>query len=272
MATPFQSFTAKLGIQRPRRQGTGFNFAPFTVPQGQATPGQELFNKVLDRKGSGQQIHDQSKQEITGRLANDLVNKSAGLKFDEFGKPDINLYDFSSPLKNQIQTVDTRGKTALATEEAKRAFANAVNLQNIGSYGFSSYDGASGSDIPGASSDNPGAKALALAIKAQKNGTPYVHGGNSLSQGVDCSGLVQQVYKQLGINLPRTTYQQAKAGKQVPISQIRPGDLVFYNNYGHVGIYAGNGKIIHSANPRIGIVTSNLTNSNGSPLMVLRPY
>lgn len=273
MAGGYDSFRAKLGIGSPTLKGKGYNFAPFIQRQGQATPGQTILNKVGERKSTGQDIYSSNKQDSTNRLANDLVNKSAGLKFDEFGKPEINLTDFSGMLTNQIQSVDQRGKNALQTEQAKQAFRNAVNMQNIGSYGFSGYAGdTSGSDIPGASKNNPGAKALAIAMKAMKNGTPYVYGGNSLSQGVDCSGLVQQAYRQLGISLPRTTYEQAKFGKQVSLQNIRPGDLVFYNNYGHVGIYAGNGKIIHSANSRLGIITSNLTNSNGAPLMVLRPY
>lgn len=271
MPTPFQSFTTKLGIQSPSRRNTGYAYAPNVM--GQGSNGQNFLDKLGERKDAGTQIYQSGRQEGTNRLAQDLVNKSAGLKFDEFGKPELNLTDFGQMFKTRNEGIDQRGKTALQTEEAKAAFRNAVDQQNIGSYGFGSYAGdASGTAIPGASGDNPGAKALAIAMKAMKNGTPYVYGGNSLVNGVDCSGLIQQAYRQVGVSIPRTTYQQAKFGKQVPLSQIRPGDLVFYNNYGHVGIYAGNGKIIHSANPKLGIITSNLTNSNGSPLMVLRPY
>jgi cell wall-associated NlpC family hydrolase len=108
------------------------------------------------------------------------------------------------------------------------------------------------------------------------NKVPYVWGGNSLTQGVDCSGLVQQLYAKMGIQVPRTTYEQAKRGKQVPVSSIRPGDLVFYRPGSrgpeHVGIYVGNGKIVHAANTRLGVITSNLNNSNGAPMLVLRPY
>jgi cell wall-associated NlpC family hydrolase len=242
------------------------------MPQGQ-TPGENLFSKVMDRKDSGQAIYDNNKQQNTNRVASDVLNKSAGLQYDEFGKPNVNLANFADLQKGINNSVQQRGNLAFQTAQAKQNYRNAVNTQNLGSYGFSGYDGgASATDIPGASKDNPGAKAVSIAMQAMKNGTNYVYGGNSLSQGVDCSGLVQQAYRQLGINLPRTTYEQAKAGKQVPISAIRPGDLVFYNNLGHVGIYMGNGKIIHAANSHLGIITSNLTNSNGAPVMVLRPY
>ena len=85
------------------------------------------------------------------------------------------------------------------------------------------------------------------------SGVGYVWGGNSLATGVDCSGLVQQIYRQLGISLPRTAQQQAFYGTKAPIGQLRPGDLVAWNNgssrglqVGHIAIYAGNGEIIES--------------------------
>jgi cell wall-associated NlpC family hydrolase len=142
--------------------------------------------------------------------------------------------------------------------------------------------GPSGADIPGATANNPGAKAVALAMKAVQNHTPYVWGGNSLTRGVDCSGLVQQVYRQLGISLPRTTYEQAKSGRRVSTTQLRPGELVFYNTgsrdpngigtYGHVAIYMGNGKVVEAANSRAGLRVSNLTGYNGAPAAAVRPY
>lgn len=96
--------------------------------------------------------------------------------------------------------------------------------------------------------------ARAVAIARQSLGVPYVYGGNSLTQGVDCSGLVQQVYARLGIQLPRTSTEQAKYGKVVQsLSQALPGDLILMyspyepaglQQYGHVGIYIGNGLML----------------------------
>lgn len=86
-------------------------------------------------------------------------------------------------------------------------------------------------------------------------GTPYAWGGNSLTNGVDCSGLVQQIYKHYGINLPRTTYDQIGEGQAVSLKGLRAGDLVFFDTNknvkgaDHVGIYLGNGKMIHAARP-----------------------
>lgn len=89
----------------------------------------------------------------------------------------------------------------------------------------------------------------------QWTGTPYQWGGNSLSSGVDCSGLVQQVYKHFGINVSRTTYSQIGEGKSVGMNELQAGDMVFFDtNPGvkgpdHVGIYLGGGKMIHAPRP-----------------------
>ena len=89
-------------------------------------------------------------------------------------------------------------------------------------------------------------------------GNPYVYGGTSLTNGADCSGFVQSVYKHFGISLPRTSGEQGKSGRAVDgLDNARPGDLVWYS--GHIGIYIGNGKIVHASNPKNGIITSDAT-------------
>jgi LysM repeat protein len=78
-------------------------------------------------------------------------------------------------------------------------------------------------------------------------GNPYRYGGNSPETGFDCSGFVSWVYKQLGIVLPRSSREMMTAGTPIARSELRPGDLVFFNyGYSHVGIYTGNGRYIHS--------------------------
>ncbi|MGL4484829.1 MAG: NlpC/P60 family protein, partial [Anaerovoracaceae bacterium] len=88
-------------------------------------------------------------------------------------------------------------------------------------------------------------------------GNPYVWGGNSLTKGIDCSGYTKEVYKHFGISIPRTTYDQVKAGKEVKKSEIQKGDLVFNSGTRerpeHVTIYYGNGKVIHASDPSSGI-------------------
>lgn len=79
-------------------------------------------------------------------------------------------------------------------------------------------------------------------------GNKYVYGGNSLTNGIDCSGFVQQVYKHFGVSLPRTSGSQRSVGRAVSVSDIQPGDIVCYS--GHVAIYAGNGQIVHASNSK----------------------
>ncbi|MEU6122954.1 NlpC/P60 family protein [Streptomyces sp. NPDC047123] len=91
------------------------------------------------------------------------------------------------------------------------------------------------------------ASAVSYAYKAL--GSPYVWGATG-PNAFDCSGLTQAAYRAAGVSLPRTTYAQINAGERVPRSQLRPGDLVFfYSGISHVGLYVGNGQMIHAPNP-----------------------
>jgi cell wall-associated NlpC family hydrolase len=91
--------------------------------------------------------------------------------------------------------------------------------------------------------------AAALAYAYAKLGSPYVWGATG-PDAFDCSGLVQAAYRSAGISLPRTTYAQIDAGRRVSRSELEPGDLVFfYSGISHVGLYIGNGQMIHAPNP-----------------------
>jgi cell wall-associated NlpC family hydrolase len=76
-------------------------------------------------------------------------------------------------------------------------------------------------------------------------GTPYVYGGSS-PHGFDCSGFVRFVYAHFGVTLPHSSYAQFGDGHRVLRASLRPGDLVFFDSVGHVGIYVGNGRFIHA--------------------------
>ena len=91
-------------------------------------------------------------------------------------------------------------------------------------------------------------------------GGRYVWGGTSLGRGVDCSGFTQAIYRNFGYSIPRTSGSQAASGRKISASKARPGDLFFYGKGGrinHVGMYIGNGQIIHASNKRSGIKISN---------------
>ncbi|MEW2613213.1 NlpC/P60 family protein [Streptomyces sp. NPDC047880] len=114
-----------------------------------------------------------------------------------------------------------------------------------------SADGRDALAAPGsASSQAPDSRAgAAVSYAYQKLGSPYVWGATG-PNAFDCSGLVQAAYLAAGVSLPRTTYSQIAAGRRVDRSELLPGDLVFfYAGVSHVGIYVGNGRMIHAPNP-----------------------
>ncbi|MFJ4686465.1 C40 family peptidase [Streptomyces sp. NPDC088789] len=98
-----------------------------------------------------------------------------------------------------------------------------------------------------------GGIASALSFARAQVGDRYVLGAEG-PNAWDCSSLVQAAYKKAGVSLPRVTYDQIKKGVEVPIDDVRPGDLVFYKDLSHVGLYAGNGRVIEAANPGKGVV------------------
>ncbi|MCP2278906.1 NlpC/P60 family protein [Nocardia amikacinitolerans] len=112
--------------------------------------------------------------------------------------------------------------------------------------------GSAGSSGSGSSSGSaalplPSPRGLAaLAIATTQTGKPYVWGGTG-PHGWDCSGLVQWAFRQVGVDMPRTTWQQATVGVPVPVRAMAPGDVVVLNDDGsHVGIYAGFGQIFNA--------------------------
>ena len=92
-------------------------------------------------------------------------------------------------------------------------------------------------------------------------GNRYVWGGTSLTKGTDCSGFTMSVYKNFGISLPHSSRAQANCGTKVSVSDVKPGDLIFYGNgkrINHVAMYIGGGRVVHASNSRTGITISNL--------------
>ena len=99
---------------------------------------------------------------------------------------------------------------------------------------------------PSTPSYNGSTGAAVVAYAKQFIGNPYVYGGNSLTNGIDCSGFTQQIYGHFGYSLPRTSGAQASSGVRIDYSQHRAGDLIVYP--GHVAILTGDGGIVHASN------------------------
>ena len=91
-------------------------------------------------------------------------------------------------------------------------------------------------------------------------GNPYVWGGTSLTRGADCSGFTLSVYRNYGVSLPHSSKAQANCGERIDLSELQPGDLVFYGgkNIHHVAMYIGNGQVVHAQSANTGIVVSSM--------------
>ncbi|MEU4893571.1 NlpC/P60 family protein [Streptomyces sp. NPDC044780] len=136
-----------------------------------------------------------------------------------------------------------RKAAALAEKQRQEAAARKKQQEQQGQQ-----DGSGGSTTPSAPANSSKA-AQAIAFAKAQLGKPYVWGATGPSS-FDCSGLTQAAWKSAGISLPRTTWDQVKIGTRVSTSQLQPGDLVFfYDDISHVGLYIGDGMMIHAPKP-----------------------
>lgn len=104
-----------------------------------------------------------------------------------------------------------------------------------------------------------------ISFAEQFIGNPYVWGGTSLTNGADCSGFVQSIYREFGYSLPRVAQDQAYVGTRIPVSEAAPGDLIFYERNGeiyHVVMSLGNGQTIEAQSSATGIVYGNVNYAN----------
>ncbi|MEU1028158.1 NlpC/P60 family protein [Streptomyces mirabilis] len=150
-------------------------------------------------------------------------------------------------IEKKKQEAADRKAAELAQQQAaaeKKAQEAAAQQQTSGTTGTS---GTSGSSTTDSSYTAKADKALAFA--RTQVGKPYVWGATGPGS-YDCSGLTQAAWKAAGVDLPRTTWDQVNVGTTVPLSDIKPGDLVFfYDDISHVGLYVGNGMMIHAPKP-----------------------
>lgn len=196
---------------------------------------------------STEYIHAESKAEEEARLAREEAERQAAARAAEEAR----------------KAREVEAARAAAEQEAAR---KAAEKQEVKKSGAGSSAAAGGSSTGSGSGSSAGQSAQTASSNGQAVvdyarqflGNPYVYGGNSLTNGTDCSGFVKGVYAAFGINLPRTSAEQRSVGYAVSLSEIQPGDIVCYS--GHVGIYAGNNTLIHASNEKTGItLTSPVT-------------
>lgn len=116
--------------------------------------------------------------------------------------------------------------------------------------------GISVAEGPGSAAVVSATRTAIVAYAKQFLGNPYVYGGTSLTDGADCSGFTQGVFAHFGITTGRSSRDQAAKGKEIAVSAVQPGDLLFYASgdyINHVALYIGGGQVIHSSTPTTGI-------------------
>lgn len=147
--------------------------------------------------------------------------------------------------------VATHKRSVTAKLAAARRLLNAMPTEERADFERASRSGGRPERIPDLPDAGPSSGRAATAVMAARSavGRPYVWGSTGPT-GFDCSGLMVWSYRQAGVALPRTSQAQRHAGRQVPLSQARPGDLVTYrSDASHVGMYVGNGQVVHAPYP-----------------------
>ena len=230
---------------------------------------QELLDELLAQKKKEYEDYDarlvKAKQEAAVYTAkiNQQTNELRALEAKQKEKEK----EKEEKLKEEEETRRKAEEERLrAEQEANEAASNDSGYTGTSSGSGSSHDsgtssGNSGGSYSSGSSDAPkpsgggGSKGQQIVDYAcQFLGNPYVPGGTSLTNGADCSGFTMSVFRQFGINLPRNSYAQSQVGTAVSYDQARAGDIIYYG--GHVGIYMGDGRIVHASTQKTGIKIS----------------
>jgi cell wall-associated NlpC family hydrolase len=206
---------------------------------------------------------------LASRSFNDLIdnvqtiqraNDANGNLIAEIAAAKVEIRKRSEELAKQERRLAADQATQLATKQRIEAGLHALEnrkarisreIQNLIDQAQARADaaataaagGGGGINIPIPPSSTLGGQAAAIAM--QYLGTPYVWGGSSPS-GFDCSGFTMYVWSQLGVGLPHNAAAQYGAGVSVPRDALEPGDLVFFDGLGHVGIYIGNNAFVHA--------------------------
>lgn len=141
-------------------------------------------------------------------------------------------------------------RQALGGTGATGGTAAGAAASGAGSAGVAPATEASAASAAGSASGGTASGDAIVETAKKYLGTPYVWGGNSPSQGFDCSGLVKYVMNELGVDMPRVARDQAKVGTEIgSLAEAQPGDLLGMRNGKHIAIYLGNNKILHAPQP-----------------------
>ena len=190
------------------------------------------FDKAISLEEEQQQLEEQARLEEEARKAEEELKKAESQAETESSSSVTSTQSQSSG-----STESTKKETAAETTAAKKETSASTEVVTDAT------------------------RSAVVAYAKQFVGNPYVWGGSSLTSGTDCSGFTKSVYAHFGISLPRTSRSQAGAGRSISVSDLQPGDLIFYANGGsiyHVAMYIGGGQIIHAIDEAHGIGITSL--------------
>lgn len=194
------------------------------------------------------------KKEYTAQKAG--LEEAINIKKSEVSNFDARLVEAKREAEEYARTVQAKTEEIrqIRAEEERRKLMETRRLQQQRQAGLAAdaariRNGGSGTTIKSTGGTEFGRAVADYAL--QFVGNPYVWGGTSLTNGADCSGFTQSVYRHFGISIPRTSGEQANFGKEIAYEDMEPGDLICYS--GHVSMYIGDGRIVHAASAKAGI-------------------
>ena len=200
-----------------------------------------------------------SEESVSTDTSYDDGSASTDTSYDDGSASTNTSYDNGS---TGTDTSYDNGSTSTDTSYDNGSTGTDTSYDNGSTGTDTSYDnGSTGTDTTTDSSASDSSLGQQIADYAvQFVGNPYVYGGSSLTNGTDCSGFTMSVMANFGIGLARTAADQSYGGTSVAISDIMPGDLLFYSDgsgISHVALYIGGGQIVHAATESQGIIISN---------------
>lgn len=217
----------------------------------------EDFSEVLNRTELSSKVYDYDREQLE---VFEKARKKVQTKLEELeNQENLLIESENSYIEQQKELGEKLEEKRKATENFDAKLQKAQKLANgyketilkqnqiIAQYQRPAYTASY--EKPHISGSGTGVDIANFAI--QFVGNPYVWGGTSLTNGCDCSGFTQSVYKHFGINITRMNQKTQGYGVSTP----QPGDLICYS--GHVAIYIGDGRIVHASSPKVGIIISN---------------
>ncbi|MEE8836802.1 MAG: NlpC/P60 family protein [Eubacteriales bacterium] len=220
-------------------------------------------NALTESQNQLQSLLDQAKDKYSAEDY-DAKIADAYAKADEYTQIIANYNNAISESveATAVDTTTSEAQTAINTAVQQLVARTGVSESQAKAAATAAYKAqASSSSSSGTIGNGSTASGAALVSYAEQFlGNPYVWGGTSLTNGADCSGFVQSVYKNFGINVSHSSYAIANEGTEVSYQDAQAGDVFVYD--GHVGIYVGNGQMINAVNEQTGIAYTNVNYDN----------